>query len=286
MRRPVALVGTALALTATLAACGGGGVKKADFVAKADQACGPGNAAVGSLAKPSNLPDLSTAAGTLATTVDGQVAELRKLEAPKDDKVLVDGMIAAIADVGGAAKTLQETAAKTDDGATARAATDLKAKSDTAAAQTEAYGLSACGRGLRAPVTTLFEGGHSVVKAAFIARADALCTAATKKVAALPDPTSLATMVRFLTAYLPIEEKLFADIRALVVPPGDDATVADMLAAQDKVIARDKELLVAAQQRNERLFDRLYEEGAALTTAANAKFDAYGLRNCGTLSAF
>ena len=85
---------------------------------------------------------------------------------------------------------------------------------------------------------------------------------------------------------MPIEEKLFDDIEALAKPPGDEATVADMLAAQDKVIAKDKELAAAAKARNEASFDRLDEEETALVTAANAKFDAYGLRNCGTLGQF
>ena len=124
------------------------------------------------------------------------------------------------------------------------------------------------------------------MKAAFVAKADALCTAATRKVAALANPTSLATLARYLASYVPIEEKLFADIRALTVPPGDDTTVADMLAAQDKVIAKDKELQAAAQRGNAALFERLDAEETELVTAANAKFDAYGLTACGTLSSF
>ena len=275
-----------LALAAALTACGGGGgVDKPEFVAKADAACGPGNGTVGAIAKPSNLPELATAAGTIATTVDGQVEALRKLDAPKDDRPVVGTFIGALADVSAPARALQEAAGKNDDAGTARAANDLKAKADAAATQAGSYGLNACGKGLQAPVGNVFEGGRTVLKAAFVARADALCTAATRRADSLPEPTSITTMARFLSSYIPIEEKLFADIKALVVPPGDDATVAEMLAAQDKVIARDKELQAAAQQRNERQFDRLYEDSAALTTAANAKFDAYGLRNCGTLSA-
>ena len=286
MRRHAVLLGTALALAAGLTACGDDGVKRTDFLAKADRACDPGNASVAAIAKPTNLPDLSTAAGTLATTVDGQVAELRKLEAPKDDKVVVDGVLQTIADVAGSARVLQEAAGKTDDAATARAASDLKGKTDAGAVQAEAYGLRSCGKGLQAPAAAIFEGGRSVVKAAFVAKADALCAAANKKAAALASPNSLAGVARYMASYLPIEEKLFADIKALPVPPGDEGTLSDMFTAQDLVIAKDKELLAAAQARNEALFDRLDEQEATLITAANAKFDSYGLRNCGTLSAF
>ncbi|MDQ3642866.1 MAG: hypothetical protein M3450_15710, partial [Actinomycetota bacterium] len=196
------------------------------------------------------------------------------------------GLIGALAEVATPARALQEAAGRSDDKVTAQAANDLKAKADAAAVQAKAYGLTACGTGLQAPVTTVFEGSRTVLKAAFVARAESLCTAANKKVEALPNPTSLASFARTATSYLVIEEKLFADIRALPVPPGDEAVVADMLAAQDKVIAKDKELQAAAQARNQAAFDRLDDEETTLVTAANAKFDTYGLKNCGTLSQF
>ena len=286
MNGRVSLFGAAVAVAAALGACGGGGVSKAEFVEKADKACGPGNVTVSGLAKPSNLPDLANAAGTLATTIDAQVVELRKLDAPSKDKPTVSAIVNGMGDSATAARTLQESAGKTDDAATARAITDLKAKVDGAAGQAAGYGLTVCARGLQAPTGTVFEGGKGVIKAAFIAKSDALCTAANRRVAALAEPTSLTTAARYLSQYLPIEEKLFADIKALVVPPGDEATVAEMLAAQDLVIAKDKELQTAAQARNQREFDRLDEQEASLVTSANAKFDAYGLKNCGTLSAF
>ena len=52
------------------------------------------------------------------------------------------------------------------------------------------------------------------------------------------------------------------------------------------MIASDKEILAAAQARNEAAVSRLEGSQGSLVVAANAKFDAYGLRNCGTLSAF
>lgn len=286
MGRRASLLAASLALAAGLAACGGGGVSKPDFVTKADGACGAGNGTLAGVAKPTNLPELATAAGSVASTVDGQADALRKLDPPGDDKAVVAGVISALSEVSGPARALQEAAGKGDDAGTARAANDLKGKTDNAAAQAKAYGLTACGQGLQAPVATVIDGGRTVLKAAFVARADALCTAANRKAEGLAAPTSFASLARYLAAYVPIEEKLFADIRALTSPPGDDSAIADMLAAQDLVIAKDKELLAAAQRRNEREFDRLDAEETALVTAANAKFDAYGLRACGTLSSF
>jgi hypothetical protein len=284
MRRPIALA-AAVALAAGLSACGGG-VSKPSFLTKADAACGPGNGALGGIAKPTNLPELATAAGTMATSADGQAQALRKVDPPGDDKAVVAGFIGALGEVAGPARALQEAAGKTDDKATAQAANDLKAKVDAVAAQAKGYGFTACGTGLQAPVTTVFEGGRTVLKTAFVARAESLCTAANKKAAALAAPTSLATVARYLTSYLVIEEKLFNDIRALPVPPGEEAAVADMLAAQDQVIAKDKALQAAAQAKNQSTFDSLDTEETTLVTAANAKFDAYGLKNCGTLSSF
>ncbi len=286
MRRIVSAV-AGVALAAGLVACGGGGgVSKAEFVTKADGACSAGNGMLAVAAKPSNLPELAGAAGTLATSVDSQTEALRKLEAPGDDKVTVTGVIDTLAGVSGQARALQEAAGKTDDAATARAANELRGKTDDAATQAKAYGLTACGQGLQAPVVNIIEGGRTILKAAFVARAESLCTAANRKADALANPTSLAGVARYLTAYLPIAEKLFADIQALAVPPGDDSAVADMLSAQQQALAKEREAHGAAQRGNAAEFDRLESEVVTLVTAANAKFDAYGLRACGTLSSF
>ena len=285
MRRLLAIA-AALAVAAGLAACGDDGVSKSEFVTKADGACSTGNGMLAIAAKPSNLPELATAAGAIATSVDSQAEALRKLKAPSDDTVAVSGVIDALAGVGGQARVLQEAAGKTDDAATARAANELRGKTDNAASQAKAYGLASCGQGLQAPVATVIEGGRTILKAAFVARAESLCTAANRKADALGEPSSLAGLVRYLAAYLPIAEKLFADIKALAVPPGDDTAVAEMLAAQDQALAKEREAYGAAQRGNAAQFDRLDAEIVTLVTAANAKFDAYGLRACGTLSSF
>lgn len=285
MRRHLAVLATALALAAALSACGGG-VSKESFLTKADGACGPGNASLGALAKPSNLPELAAAAGTVATTVESQAAALRAIDPPGDDKAVVAAVIGTLAEASAPARALQEAAGKADDAATARAVNDLKAKSDAAAAAATGYGLLACAVGLPAPVGTLVEGGRTILRVAFVARAESLCTAANRKAEALAAPTSLASFGRFLASYIPIEEKLLNDIKALVVPPGDEATVAEMLGAQDKVIANDKDTQAAAQKGNAAQVDKFDDLNTTLITASHAKFDAYGLRKCGSLGNF
>ena len=285
MRRPLTVLATAMALAAALSACGGG-VSKESFVTKADGACAPGNGSLGALAKPSSLPELATAAGTVATTVDTQAQALRTIDPPGDDKAAVTAMIGALAEASAPARALQEAAGKTDDAATARAVNDLKAKTDAAATAAKGYGLLACAVGMQAPVGNVVEGGRTILKAAFVARAESLCTAANKKAEALAEPTSLASFGRFLAVYIPIEEKLLNDMRALAVPPGDETTVAEMLAAQDKVIANDKDTQAAAQKGNAAQVDKHDDINTTLVTAAHAKFDAYGLRKCGSLGNF
>ena len=144
MRRSLIGLAGDFTLAAALSACGGG-VSKSDYVTKADGACGPGNGALAAVTKPSNLPELATAAGTLATTVDTQAAELRNVDPPGDDKAVVTGLIGVLAEVAVPARALQEAAGKTDDKATAQAANELKAKADAAAVQAKAYGLKTCG---------------------------------------------------------------------------------------------------------------------------------------------
>jgi hypothetical protein len=285
MRRPLIALAVTVTYAAALSGCGGG-VSKGSFLTKADGACAPGNGTLAAVAKPSNLPELATAAGSVAGTADTQADALRKMDAPGDDKAVVAGVIGALADVGGQARALQEAAGKTDDATTARAANELRGKSDNAATQAKAYGLGLCGAGLQAPVATVIDGARTVIKAAFVARAESLCLAANRKADALGDPSSLTAFARVLTSYLAIADKLFADIKALAVPPGDDSQIAEMLAAQDKVIAKEKEAQDAAQRNSQAQFDKFFDEVVTLGTAANAKFDAYGLKNCGTLSSF
>jgi hypothetical protein len=86
--------------------------------------------------------------------------------------------------------------------------------------------------------------------------------------------------------YIPIEDKLLTDIKALVSPPGEEATIADMVTAQEKVIANDKDTLAAAQKGNMAQVDKFDDLNTTLITQAHAKFDAYGLRNCGSLGNF
>jgi hypothetical protein len=67
------------------------------------------------------------------------------------------------------------------------------------------------------------------------------------------------------------------------VPPGDEATINEIVAAMDASVPKVKEVSAAAKANNARLVGALFEELDVSDTQINAKLDAYGLKVCGSL---
>ena len=288
MRTRCSLLIPSVALAAALTACGDSGVTKSDFTAKADGSCFAGNSAMSAMAKPSNAPQVATAAGTATSTLDGQVGALRAMKMPSGgDETAIQGVIGAIGEVGGSARALQEAAAKNDEPAMAKAAAELQTKTDTAATQGQMYGLTHCGSGLKPAVANLFEGTKSMLKTSYVTKGEAACRDAGRKAGALPQPgANLPAVSRYFDNYLPITTKLLADLKALPTPPGDEPAVTEMTAAFDSTMVRLKEFGAAAKANNPRLLAALSQELDLAFTSVNAKFDAYGMKACGSLSEF
>ena len=288
MRTRLTVLLPSVALATALAACGGGGVTKTEFNTKADGACSAGNTAISAVAKPSNAPQIAAAAGTATTTIDGQVGSLRGMELPGgDDKRTVDGIIAAIGEVSAPAKALQDAAGKNDEAAMAKAATEMQAKADAAAAQAQAYGLTQCGTGLKPALGNLFEGTKSTLKTTYISKGEALCRESARKSEALPQPGSTVTSFgRFVDRYLPIYTQLIDGFKALVPPPGDEATVGAIVADFETALPKIREVGTAAKANNPRLVVALFEELDLAGTQIDAKLDAYGLKACGSVGGF
>jgi hypothetical protein len=274
----------AVALATALTACGDSGPSKSAFTKKADASCSAGNTAISTATKPTNGPQVATAAGAAATTIDGQVTTLRAMKAPGgNDKKVIAGIIGAIADVSGPTRALQDAAGKNDDAALTKAAVDMQAKVDAAATQASAYGMTQCGTALKPAVAGLFDGTKSIVKSSYVTKSEALCRDASRKSNAVAAPgTSAASLGKFFDAQLAISTKLAADIKALPVPPGDEATVNEFLAAMDSLNAKAKDITAAAKANNTKLVSALFDEVTVANTAANAKLDAYGLKACGS----
>lgn len=281
------LIGS-VALAAALVSCGGGGTSKADFTAKADGACAAGNTAISAVEKPSNAAQIATAAGTATTTIEGQVASLRALKLPGgDDKRTVDGIIAAIGEVGAPARVLQDAGGTNDGPAMAKAAAEMQAKADAAATRAQAYGLTQCGTGLKPALDNLFEGTKSTLKSTYVSKGEALCRESLRKTEALPEPgASVTSFGRFVDRYLPIYTQLVDGFKALVPPPGDAETVGAIVADFEAGLPKIKEVAAAAKANNPRLVLALFEELDLATTQIDAKLDAYGLKACGSLGGF
>ncbi|HEV2760116.1 MAG TPA: hypothetical protein VGV86_11165 [Acidimicrobiales bacterium] len=284
MRTRFSILIPTVALAAALAACGDSGPSKSDFVAKADGSCAAGNTAISSAAKPTNGPQVATAAGTAVSTVDGQVAMLRAMKMPGGkDKAQVEGVIAAIGEVSPPTKALQDAAGRNDDAAMAKAGAEMQSKVDAAATSAQTFGLTQCGTGLKPAVANLFEGTKSVVKSSYVTKSETLCRDAYRKSDAVAAPgNSLTSVARYLDALHVISTKLGNDLKAIPAPPGDEATVAEFVTALEALNGKVKEASAAAKANNPRLMIALSDELDVATTALNAKLDAYGLKTCGT----
>ena len=151
-----------------------------------------------------------------------------------------------------------------------------------AAARARAHGFTACGVDTEAPVTAVVDGARSIVKAAFVARAEGVCRQAINQGGRLRAPPRQSALVAYLDAILAIEEKVAEDLRALPVPPGDEAAVADLIAAREELNAKGRELTSAMRARDGRQQAAVADQLVVLGTAAAAKADAYGVRECGT----
>ncbi|MFN2608941.1 MAG: hypothetical protein ABR511_13805 [Acidimicrobiales bacterium] len=277
--RAVAVMAVPVALG--LAACGG--PTKSSLVGKADTICRTTNLNATSK-KPTSYPELADSARSLATATDDQVAKLQKLSVPGGDKATVSAVFGAIGGVAAAAHRLQDTAAKVDDKATAGAADDANTSAKDAADKAKAYGFTSCGTGTQSAVTPVFDGARDIVKSAFVAKAEAICKDANKKSDAVrkPSTSDLRSFGRYLDTIQPIYTKATADLHALAVPPGDEAAVSDMLAALEAQVAKANDVGAAAKANDRAKALAALDEVNVLTTAANAKADAYGVRACGS----
>ena len=284
MRTRIPVIIPVVALAFTLAACGDDAPSKASFIAQADAACTPGNTTVSTTAKPTNAPQVATAAGTAVSTIDTQLGSLRALKLPGGaDKAQAQGILTAMADVSPPTKALQEAAGRTDDAAMAKAALDMQAKADTAATSAQAFGLSQCGIQLKYALGNTFDGVKNVVKASYVTKAENLCRDTYRKGDAIAGPGSTpASLARYFDAVVGLTTKLVADIKALPTPPGDEATVGDFLGAMDSMNAKIAETTAAIKSGNLRLASGLFDEIDVAETAVNAKLDAYGLKTCGS----
>jgi hypothetical protein len=265
----------------------GSGPSRGAFVSKADDLCRPANGPVAAIVKPTSYPELATAAGTVNTTIDAQLGQLRALKQPRGSaKADVGAVFTSLDGTSAAAKRLQEAAGRQDDAATIAATKEMSSAAGDARTKATTTGFAACSIGMQTGIDAVFGGTQSVMKAGFVAQADVLCRRAADDIYSdfdfNADFTDPAAFVAFITHGNDVFEQLVTDIKGLPVPPGDEATLAELFAAQDKVQAKSNEFEGAADSDDFDRLDALDRELTTLTTAADAKWDAYGLGTCGS----
>jgi hypothetical protein len=257
---------------------------KASYIAKADLICGPGNAPVTAIVKPTSYPELSTASAAVVTATSAEVVQLDHLRRPAgEDGKQADAAIKALTAYSGAAVTLRDAASKQDDAATIAGTNSLKAAFADAKTKATAFGFTACGAGMQPGVDTTVAGSTGVIKTQFTAKADSLCRGASTKMNALPaTPDTDAGLVSDLNGALAITQKLVTDLKALPVAPGDEPVVSEMLVAADKVNTKIGELRDAVSAKDYARADAVVKEAGPIGTDSDHQFDAYGLKVCGS----
>lgn len=92
--RPAILVAAAGATSVALAACGGGGVSREEFLARADAICAQADAEIAALGQPTTVDGAVETIDRLREISERQLAELRALETPDADREKLDEMFA------------------------------------------------------------------------------------------------------------------------------------------------------------------------------------------------
>ncbi len=272
-------VGGALLLTK------GGTPSRAEFVADADDVCRPANGPIAAIVKPTSYPELATAAGTLTSTIDSQLGQLRGLKQPGGStRTEVAAVYTSLEGTSAAAKRLQDAAGRQDDAATIAATNDMSTAAGDARTKATTSGFAACVIGAQPGIDAVFGGTQSVIKAGFVAQADVLCRRAANDLEEVeyPEGDDGRAFASYIGATIDIFDQLVIDIRDLPVAPGDETAVAEFLTAQEKANAKEREFQDAAIDEDFDRMDALDREITTLITAADAKFDAYGLGSCGS----
>ena len=260
-----------------------GAPSKADFVAEADTVCGATNGGVNAISKPAGYPALATAASTLVTTTDTQLGRLRALDLPGgDDRGRARAVFSAMTATTDAGRNLQAAAGAGDASMTAAASRSLSASSQDAVAKARDFGFTACVAGMKPGIDAVVAGANGVVKNSFVEAGNRHCIEFLRAAEAVPPIRNANDVSRFINQSTGLLDKLVSDLKALTVAPGDESTVAELIAMFDNLSGQLKQLGVAGAAGDLRRMNAIQGEIEASEEEANAKFGAYGLTACGS----
>jgi hypothetical protein len=284
MSRTRAAIALALAVAPpSLAACGDQGPSKQDFLAKADPVCRQRNELAEILTTPSDVPGIKEFATKLADITTTTTARLRALKYPKGkDGAAAKAFVRSMNTAAASARAVAAPVDQGDYGAIDTAAAKLVEAYKAADGQARTYGSTECGRGEADAAGKLGQTVGATTKAAYIAKVDALCAAATKEVDKLNEPKTFAEAKTYLDQTAALAEKLASDMKAVPQPTTDRDKLAAALSSVDALVAKVKEAQAAAAAGDEHKTLSLLDEVGEAGATSDAKADAYGFKDCGS----
>jgi hypothetical protein len=123
-------------------------------------------------------------------------------------------------------------------------------------------------------------GGKRLSRDDYVAQADAICLATVKKRQALPVPTALAGIPRYVDRALPLIDSARSDLQALRPPPELEDEVASWLEAIGDERDALSDLRSAAKDKNAAKVRSIGSQGVAIEQRARARARAIGLVAC------
>ena len=274
------LVGAGLGIGAKAAGLIGAPTK-AGFIAEADAACAPGNAGLNAMTKPLGYQSVAASASILVTTTDAQLGALRALDLPGGaDRNRARSVLNALAATGDAGRSLQSAAAAGDPAMTVVASRSMTLYSDDAIAKARAFGFTSCVAGMKPGIDTVVAAANGAVKTSFTEKASGLCVEMGRAVAALPRVRSADDLTRLVNMTAGLFEKMAADLKALPVPPGDEAAVGAIATGLTSMAAKMREMGNAALAADLKRMNAIEKESDVLGDELNTRFADYGIAAC------
>jgi hypothetical protein len=123
-------------------------------------------------------------------------------------------------------------------------------------------------------------GGDRLSRDDYVAKADAICLATVQKRQALPVPTGLAGIPRYVDRALPLLDSARSDLQALRPPPELEDEVASWLEAIGDERNALSDLRRAARDKNAAKVRTIGSQGAAIEQRARSRARAIGLVAC------
>jgi len=281
MFRPAALLVLGAVFTA-LAACAGAGLSKPTFLSRADHVCRADSDAFGAITKPADFSGLADSSTKLAATATTQQSTLRRLAVPSSDRVAVQAVLDGLGATAASAKALGSAANTKKDSNVAKATSDMTTQARMAGDKARAYGFAECGLRLQSATATVADGARTIVKQDYIATVSEICRQASKENNKLGEPRSFSEMKAYAESILAINGKAEAQIRAVAAPPGDEAAIGAIIAAQDSLLAKYRAVRAAAESHDGRSAVALAKDLDVLGAQQDSLADGYGLKYCGT----